>query len=271
MTHVGDVEDFDTKLPQGEYIDAWVAYLDILGYRNLVRAALQAGTVERSIDRLRASVLIPKRVYEQTWGKQKSDAVTVRLISDSVVVSAPTDQCTCWWFVFTVDHLVASFSRHGLFVRGALARGGHYDDGVIIFSPALVEAYEVESREAVHPRVIVPDSLQRAFAVENCRSPNAVLNELTEHLVWQDADGKFFLNYLFRYWSRFFWAGGPARAKQYLSNHKACVQDGLQKHREDERIFGKYRWLGQYHNRFCHSLLDEGEARKLLIPADSLR
>ena len=55
----------------------------------------------------------------------------------------------------------------GVFFRGAIARGGLYHDDNMCFGPALIEAYELESKNAIYPRVILDNKLiQDAINIE---------------------------------------------------------------------------------------------------------
>ncbi len=54
----------------------------------------------------------------------------------------------------------ASFQRylsveHGLFLRGAIAKGTFYRDQDFVFGQALIDAYQAESKSSIYPRILV--------------------------------------------------------------------------------------------------------------------
>lgn len=55
----------------------------------------------------------------------------------------------------------------GVFFRGAIARGGLYHNDNMCFGPALIGAYELESKNAIYPSVILDNKLiQEAINIE---------------------------------------------------------------------------------------------------------
>lgn len=45
----------------------------------------------------------------------------------------------------------------GILFRGAVVIGDLYNDKIIIFGPAMLEAYELESKKAIYPRIIIEE------------------------------------------------------------------------------------------------------------------
>jgi hypothetical protein len=74
--------------------------------------------------------------------------------------------------------------RLGLLIRGGATIGKLFHDKGVVFGDALIEAYDLESKAAIYPRVVLaPKVTSRAFWLP---SPH----------LRQDADGLFYFDYL---------------------------------------------------------------------------
>lgn len=96
---------------------------------------------------------------------------------------------------------MARLAQNGIFVRGAVVCGPHYDDGLVRFSPAFVRTYDVEQREAFYPRAIVEDVVVRRHRALSQARRQVLPHEHGSHArddnrIWRDTDGRWFLNYL---------------------------------------------------------------------------
>ena len=99
---------------------------------------------------------------------------TITTFSDHIVASYPTarliakDENEALTLAFLdVTHFVAKVAAaallHGFLIRGGLAYGPLFHTSGVVFGPAMIEAYQLESRTAVYPRVVIsPTLLERA-------------------------------------------------------------------------------------------------------------
>ncbi len=56
-----------------------------------------------------------------------------------------------------------------------------------------------------------------------------------------------------------------------LASHRDALADKLEAHRDNSRVWEKYRWVSEYHNHFCNEHKDEDWfAADLLIPGADL-
>jgi hypothetical protein len=136
----------------------------------------------------------------------------------------------------------------------------HTRDG-LIFGPALADAYELESVHAVHPRIVLSkdaDASQRRdlrFYAEPRQSPQ-------NRVLLCDGDGWTFINYLELLFDDL---DDPATA---ILEHRNQVLDRLERHRDDKRVWEKYRWVAEYHNDFVdRRLVGVADGR---VPAEAM-
>ena len=119
----------------------------------------------------------------------------------------------------------------GFFVRGGLSLGSLHLSDHLLFGPALVEAYDLESTAAVHPRIV----LSRAAAATQRGTADA-------SMLLCDDDGQTFIDYLGASFDE------PDDPSPLLQGHRDTVVDRLHRSRRHKRLWEKYRWLAEYHN-----------------------
>ncbi|MEN6403355.1 MAG: hypothetical protein ABFD94_15555 [Armatimonadia bacterium] len=240
---------------------SWVAVLDIMGYKELVRQASSNATIaETTIGTLSDAL----RDVTSLWSLVGNEATDISIISDSVCVSWGVCEMPSLGVVNDVSAICLEFLEKGLFLKGSLAFGQHHNDGKVLFSQAFIDAYNGQEDEAFYPRVLCdyssPDPTLPGYVKSLLVSYTEVdrVNKANGHTIrfdgiWQDCDGRFFINYL----SGIDMSGDPhtAHPQSLLMRHKKLISCRL-KHFQDEgnrRIAAKYGWLASYHNRFCLS------------------
>ncbi len=130
----------------------------------------------------------------------------------------------------------------------------------MIFSSALVDAYKLESKNAIYPRILIHESVVRKL------THDADLSGLNA-VVKQDADGLAFLDYL-EYISECDDFDGMY---EYMKRHKESVLQNINGPLSPE-VKQKYLWVARYHNqKVSESFSDEEyQARQNHEPIFSL-
>jgi hypothetical protein len=145
-----------------------------------------------------------------------------------------------------------------LFSRGGLTVGWvHLHDG-FVFGPALAEAYRLESRVAVHPRIVVGPKAAEALARDARGGGSAAAHRLR-----RDRDGLAFVDYLQVVLE------DPADVTPRLRLHREQITRALAASADDRRVWEKYQWLADYHNAvIAQSDLRNGRDELLVAPED---
>jgi hypothetical protein len=121
--------------------------------------------------------------------------------------------------------------QHALFIRGSITEGLLYIDENYIFGSGLICAYELENEIAVYPRIILDKNL----------STDKVDKSYPDKLFCLDGDGYYFIDYLKNRGDGF----------KIHEKHKDLVKEELSKNGVSEKIYQKYLWCREYHNRTC--------------------
>jgi|GEM_PF-4705972 len=124
---------------------SYVAFLDVLGYRALVQADRERGTLDFK-NKLTKALSALDDINE--------DDVRTVAISDTIILSSSNpkglpivmDACV---------KLFISFLDMGLLLRGGIAYSQHFQSKAVTYSHALTIAYKLESEGAIWPRILV--------------------------------------------------------------------------------------------------------------------
>ncbi len=219
-----------------------VLFVDLLGVREMNMSQRAAGHLVA----LHNAVGVMHRDFFGESSRYRS-----AFFSDTLVLAAPivreTDDATeVRALVRHARWLQNDLVAEGFFVRGGLSLGSLHFSDQVVFGPALVEAYDLESRAAVHPRIVL--SLAAAESQRGKAGSSMLLC---------DDDGQTFVDYLGAV------VDEPDGRPSLLRGHRDTVVDRLHGTRRHKRRWEKYRWLAEYHNAVIRRRLPR--ARELLI------
>lgn len=219
------------------YTRSIVSYLDILGFRELVETRTD-GEISRIL-RILAKSVEPDTVF-------KSEKVRFTKFSDTVVRSMPLAKHYPRNFIFelrSILHAQIALIPQGICIRGAVTIGDIVQSWGRVYGPAVVRAYELESRKGAPPRIIIDDEaltlLQPDIEKENWAS------ELVG-LVRQEGS-TYYLDYLKACENEL---NVPEQEYSiFLTLHRDLIRKGLSKYAGMPFVLPKYEWLRDYHER----------------------
>jgi len=231
------------------YIESLVAFIDILGFRELITHVSDEAQGAVIIDGLRSVLLQAKTKLSSKWSWEV-DALDVRMFSDCIYISVPAKIENCDAFFQLLELVQSNFVRQRIVVRGAVAIGRHYSDNLLIFSEGLVRAYDIEQRIARFPRILVPGEFWH-YVVTHGYDEDIIW--FKESYVWNDPeDGKAIIDYLnFMPYDR---RNDPNHKGKDLANHKAFILESVSKNASSPEVAGKYKWMARYHDSWCRSM-----------------
>lgn len=226
-------------------VEAAVLFADLLGTK-----AGAAEEAHRYLEVTRTAL-----VRANNWANGGADSHTVvRWFSDNVAMADPLEvgvpegrpnELAFGFHLMTAGWMQLELAMMGLFARGGMAFGPFYADETFIYGQALIDAYDLESKVAIYPRIVLSEALAQ-YAREQLIEFGAGATEVHRTLIAIDPDGLPFVNYLQSVAS-----DEPGDLEACLINHKGHIQARLEKHRGEPAVHLKYRWLADYHDRFC--------------------
>lgn len=142
--------------------------------------------------------------------------------------------------------------QHNILLRGALTIGEIYHDENMVFGPAMVEAYELESKVAEFPRIILHDKIEADYeqwltevrATDDQERIYDLENEKNytfkpKGLLTKDNDGHYYVDYLEKF------AGEMDNPENYV-NFIAHIESFIEPYLKPDTapsILKKYIWL----------------------------
>lgn len=157
-----------------------------------------------------------------------TDNLKIKIFSDNIAIAR---DCTgydkhekrnalCNMILFAI-YIQNDFLNRGFLTRGGIAYGECYIDEIMIMGQALIDAYLLESKLAIYPRILISTSLIRD------------LNFNYKYLSMDD-DEKYFVNYIL--WE-------TIEAKQLLEKRYNFINKNIKDISMQEKDKAKYKWL----------------------------
>ena len=128
-----------------------VAYLDILGFKNLVNQNKKMS--KKSILFIDEHL---RRVIESL--NDNNDIFSAKMFSDCICLSCDYSYKNLEAILYELSYMQLYFSFEGIFLRGALSADLHFENDLIIYSRGLVKSYKLE-QIANFPRILINNEL----------------------------------------------------------------------------------------------------------------
>jgi hypothetical protein len=219
------------------YEDRYLAFVDVLGFSSLVNRSRNDLSIVTQLRDALSDVSAKARAT-------RSDELRIEAtsFSDTVVISVPLGEPELLHMLQIVDEFGYGLLRRNMLFRGALVRGQLLHRPDLIFGPALVDAYELETRKSFHPRIMLDPNVYGA--IQN--AGRATRDQLIRYLTVDSYDVPY-LN-LFARWQT--GAALDARALAELVQLQDIIAAGLVAGSENPSVGEKYKWLARKLNRF---------------------
>jgi hypothetical protein len=147
--------------------------------------------------------------------------------------------------------------HNGVFIRGGISIGNAYITERRFFGPAYQDAYELESKVAQFPRIVLSNEVVETFE-SNERllggSDDGQSVEELRQLITKRDDGVWFLDYLRASESE---CDDEFQYLTFIARHRDLIRENLKKFADYPSVLPKYEWLKSYHNDFVAGLNSE--------------
>lgn len=200
----------------------YVAYVDILGYKDYFQSSSNDTesfllTIEEAIqetfDQIESYYPIKKRSSEYSIEPQ------IRIFSDNILICTKCKQKNADNYIpfLRLVKLMANLqlmfiNNYQLIVRGSIVKGKFYINDRFVFGEAIIDAYEMESKKAVFPRIILHkeevDKIIKYInenddGISDVKLEIEKLKALTTISIGKEKDGSYFAQYLPAYNTRY--------------------------------------------------------------------
>ncbi|MED3198991.1 hypothetical protein ACWKTL_14875 [Bacillus toyonensis] len=188
-----------------QYENRIIVFIDILGFKEHINKT--QGNPEY-FSKMRNTLNFISELKNPLWGGEENGR-QVTVFSDSIVISYPIElEGSVYSLLLDVINIQLEMTNVGILMRGGLTFGDVCHKDNIVFGPAMIDAYELESKAANYPRVVINKDVfqiveENAYkqAYEGKIALVAVEGELKEvtNLCKQDWDGQWYVDFLRQY------------------------------------------------------------------------
>lgn len=247
---------------QGIYEQRLCAFVDILGFGDLVRKSLDRPALQGKIRQVLREVILARPVWERD---SPVDVIEARLrqedvldpqaeaerlvneyaaaergysFSDCLVLSSALNDRAITGLVTSLLFLSGNLAELGVYARGGVYLGQLCHEQDLCFGPALIEAYNLEKKFAKYPRIIFSTEAYGEVAQVNMTSLGPLASYLREDVV----DGWRFLDFLNQTAPHLALPTDQMRViRRELNRYLSCSNVKPQ-------VREKHVWLGRYFN-----------------------
>ncbi|MCR8720797.1 hypothetical protein NVV30_19130 [Pseudomonas syringae] len=242
------------------YRKAIVTFLDILGFRSLIKDE-SSEAIDSILDKMSkyaAPIADPDDYSYHPITTTFSDCVMRVSFTDSKA-NSDYQIGLLFYELLALVHAQSELIDNDVIVRGGVAFGDISYKNHRIFVPAMVDAYELESKKAVFPRIVINPIWMEALKSDRfIRSKNHTLKEELNHirkLIRKDDDGVYFIDYIRAIRSEL--DDPEAGYISFLKRHCSLIKRNLDKHTDQGKVLDKYKWLSRYHDELINELAED--------------
>lgn len=266
-----------------------ICYFDILGYKQLLYDIGENEFIHY--------IVCAMDTIKEQFNHHIGIKVCYHIFSDNVMVFSPTTDNASINEILILEYIKSItilqrnlMGQYGIFIRGCVTIGNIYYSGDFIYGSGLINAYYLENKVAIYPRILIDKS-----CINMLNRQNILYNGIQSYIC-KDNTGVYFVNYLygFKYFPNWdikindlfydevvstesyedkitpfssidFYNDKILQSllekyrKQhigisliYLILHKILVEYNIKKYKNgDERCYMKYIWCKEYHNKIC--------------------
>jgi hypothetical protein len=222
-------------------------FIDILGFRQIAEKG-KPEDIKELLETLQREAKPDDKIADDL-------EMSFLTFSDSTVRVVPLDSKSnkkfpggiLWQELLSLVFLQSRMVRQGCFIRGGLTVDDIYIDNGMVFGPAIIKAYTLESEFAVYPRIVVDPAVFPLFEKEPLLKHHDTDTEweYLQKVIRRDSDGLYFVDYISGILTEFDEEGMEF---EFLATHKEIVLENAAAHKGLNKVAAKYLWLANYHN-----------------------
>jgi len=259
-----------------KYDERIFAFIDILGFADLVEASerdpSQIIGIYKLLERAKSMAQLPVG-HKFNYLQVDLSKFRSHTFSDTITMSCPYESFDYFNAIiaWVMRYQYFMWAEEGAFLRGAIVYGKIFDeeDSSMVFGPAMVAAYRLETKTAKWPRILVDSSIVKKLPDDKR------LRALQEYLR-KDNAGNYYLDYLRDLFALTCYDNGkqlksPSSPLALLQDHRAAIEKAVERICKQSNISGsigkrqkrrlyKYNRLSKYHNdvvdRLCRVALN---------------
>lgn len=268
------VEDSEQKELEEKQTECCVAYIDILGFKDMIDNDSHLPVFALRFIKRFISIYYHSNNEHNNEVEADEFLPKATMFSDSIVISQPMSEVDYPLFIELIAQLQYGLFTKGILIRGGISCGKLYHDENYLFGKGLIKAYLFESTYADYPRILIDINLieeihkmvekrfdqswKEYIRIDGERHYfNGLDNDEGDYsyYVRKDFDDKMYINYFAKIieqgFTNFDVFGCKAELKNLINepefiNAKNIIETGLKT--KTHRVLTKYEWLRKLYN-----------------------
>ena len=247
------------------YENRVTAFIDILGFKDILSQTVGKKDEDQT-DKIE-EIFMAYKAIRDVWDLDDKDneyrksipnnSKQITTFSDCVVVSfRANEKSEIFYTLLEIKWMIMRLIYRGILCRGAITYGKLIHTDQVLFGPALAEAYILESKAALYPRVILDrDIIDLAGKFRSSHHRQSEEQEYVESLLEKDSDGMYYIDYFAKAQSEL--DDPQYDFPDYLDKIGNTIRKGLMSsassvYKADLKV--KYRWMKERYNRLIDSV-----------------
>lgn len=225
------------------YENRIVVFIDILGFSSIVRKTITTQKAESRIEKanfvlgnLISALEFIHEHFNQLKLAYEDSSIQLSQFSDSIVISVLENSKE---LIIVFKHLkliqARLLARYNILIRGGVVKGKLIHTNNILLGPAMVNAYNLESKCALSPRIVIDPKVKWVYNKINKTDAGEILEK--EKILKKDYDGTFYIDY-FNYNLEFYTGDSD---EKYFATICWLIKDNIES--SDISIRMKYLWM----------------------------
>ena len=153
--------------------------------------------------------------------------------------------------LLVITKLYFDFAKKGYFLRGGVDYGLFIDEETIAVGVPLANAYLLESKVAIYPRIVLSTNIVDQFQAYNL-SGEKEFDYPFANVMIEGQDEKYLNIFL-----QVFQSDYVEDKRLFFADFKQVISNHLEVNKQSERIYEKYRWLAEQFNIFIDKFVNE--------------
>jgi len=243
------------------------AYIDILGFQDILSQTI-GKKGEDNPEKIN-EIFTAYKAIRDVWNLDVKEtdfhksiprnSKTITTFSDCLVISFKAhEKSEIFHTLLEIKWMIMRLIYRGILCRGAITYGKLIHTNEVLFGPALAEAYILETKAALYPRVILhKDIIDLAGKARSANHSSEQEKEYVESLLEKDSDGMYYIDYFAKAQSEL---DDPYYDfPDYIYKIGTKIRKGLMGSssifKSDLKV--KYRWMKERYNKLIENLQNE--------------
>lgn len=257
------------------YEERITVFVDILGFKDILNETIDKDGNDNtvSIDKLLLAYSTIREIWdldEENLLKMSMTSKQITTFSDCIVISFLAKESSEIFFTIQeVKWMVMRLLNLGILCRGAISYGKLIHTENVLFGPALVEAYILESKAANYPRIILDRTIIDLAGKAKSEDHTSLEGiAYVEDLLEKDLDGMYYIDYFGKAMEEL---DDPAYDfTDYIGKLADKIRAGMNasKHPSKADVRVKYIWMKEKYNKMIEETKNKDFLNALRVRGD---